>query len=293
MTANGLDLQYRETFSQRNGYEMIPLPLNPGEMPYLLRHELADVLETEYEKSTDNASNVLKFAEWNEIFARLWVRKFGQQRTFGQQALCKEKCKSIILHKPFHEVLTLLEWFAFAIGEKQASFQKEINIVLTAHKAPYILYHSPKNNWLVIQTGSEIERHTVLECLTILQDPTFVIPKEHFEKAGHWLIKENFAESVGQVFKALEACLKILSGNLEATGGDALKAYVKQFSLPPPLQELIRNLWRYRNEAEDVGHSKKENASTPSPDRWTAQFLYVQVAYCLSFLINRWQENKK
>lgn len=283
--------QYRKSFSQRNGFEPAARPLDPDVMPYQLRLELEDVLMTEYQKGVANAYRGLEAVNWLEILGRLWVYKFSQQRTSHLEVLCLEMCKRVIFKNSFHEVFTLLEWFANEVGENQPSFQKQINGVLSRHQAPYLLHNSLKNGWMIIQTGTEIERDTVLQCLFDLQNPAFMKTMEHFEKAGHWLTNGAFAESVGQSTKAIEACLKKLSGKSEASGGDALKTYAKQTTLPHSLQKLMEVIWRYRNEAEDVGHSKRDNASTVEPGREEAQLLYGITASCLSFLINKWRKS--
>ncbi len=280
------------SFSQRNHFASIPLPLVPGEMPEKLRLELEDVLVREYEEGIKNFLNDGKAANWDKVLGRIWVRIFGMSRTVGIKALCIEECsRRIKCHAP-DKVLTLIEELAKLIGEKQPSFQKEVNEVLSYHQAPYILHCSSEKGWMMIQTGSEVDRDNILQCLSDLKDPAFEKTREHFEKAGRLLSKQEYAESVGQSIKAFEACLRKLANRPTLWGIYVLEECDKKFNLPLPLKESMKDMFKYRNDAEDVGHSKKEGSTCPVPDRWDAQLVYTLIASYIAYLVSKCRDKK-
>jgi hypothetical protein len=100
--------------------------------------------------------------------------ELGSRKLYDDmQALCLEECRRIIFFRDFDEVFTLVEDLAIRIGDKQPTFQKEINAALARNQAPYILYRSSEKGWMIIETGTEVERETVLQCLSDLRDLAF------------------------------------------------------------------------------------------------------------------------
>lgn len=293
MDENFTQLEYRKTFTQRNGFEPIPAPLQPEEISQQLRLELEDLLLKETQKEW-NRPHGCKIADWHNILGDIWVQFFKKPRFATCQDLCIQECTRLICFGGFHEVFTVMEELAVRVEDKQPSFQDEINHAFVRNQVPYILYKSPeKKEWIIIQTGSGKERESVLQCLADIGDPAFSKTREHFEKSGHNLNKGEFPESVGQSTKALEACLRTLTHTPDSSGGQVLKIFDNEIKLSPGIKQIISAVWQYRNEAEDVGHSKKDNTTSPPPDRWDAQLIYVVIAGILSFLVNKYRDQNQ
>lgn len=281
----------RQAFSERHGYKEPPVPLSPGNLSYELRNELWDILITQFEEGKWNHQIPFQKPNWQKILGDLWVRRFKQQRIRGCEALCLERCQNVFIFDVFYEVFDLLEDLTEMLGDEQPNFQKEINAALKRNRAPYIFHKSSNKEWIIIETGSGKEKEAVLQCLADISSPTFIKTRQHFEKAGQRLAKAEFPEATGQSAKALEACLRKLTNEPDKTGGQVLEKYTSENKLSPRLKQLMLAVWQYRNEAGDVGHAEKDDASSPPPDRCEAQLIYVTVAGCLSYLINKWREH--
>jgi hypothetical protein len=281
----------RKSFGERNGYSDVPAPLNPGEISQQLRIEFDYLLSSQPTEGLIKSKLGKQGADWEKIFEEIWIYKFGKAYVSNYiLALCSDEIKRVIAYGDFSEVFSLIEEIALRIKDSQPSFQEEINAALIRNQSPYILHKSSEMGWVFIQTGSNQEKETAVKCLEDLKDPYFSNARAHFEKAGSWLFKEEFPESVSQSAKALEACVKKLINKPDVTGGSAIEFYAKETKLPPRIKQLMLTIWGYRNEAEDVGHSKKDNAHTPPPDRWEAQLIYGLVPSVLSYLVNKRRE---
>lgn len=287
-----VDFSYpRQSYSERHGHKEVVPPLDPGHLSNQLRLEFIDALRNTYQDGLWDEKCCRKGAvDWQRLFGNLSVRVFGQERMY--QAMCLDVCINVFRGGEFYEVFDVIEAIANEIGEGRSDFFREVNGALTRNKAPYILHKSVSKEWVIVQTGSEKEREAVLHSLADLKEPAFIKTREHFEKAGCWLTRGDCAESAGQSAKALEACLRTLTGMPDATGGQALEAYAQRTGLSPRFKEFMGAVWQYRNKTQDVGHAKKDNDSFPPPDKWEAQALYIFVAGSLSFLINRLRERK-
>src|SRR5271170_4746716 len=99
MDKNFTQQEFRENFSQRNGFTAVPQPLNPGELSDQLRLEFNDLLHREYEEGSWNSRHGGEAADWEKVLAGLWVQKFKRMRMPGMHPLCLQECRQVIQHR--------------------------------------------------------------------------------------------------------------------------------------------------------------------------------------------------
>lgn len=282
---------FRNNFSQRNGFAPVSFPLNTEEITDQLRLEFEDLLLREQQEG--NWKRSVECADWERILGDIWVQIFKKSRFLGAQDLCIEECRRIIRFGDFHEVFTIMEDLAVRVGDKQPSFQKEINAALVRNQAPYVLDNSPTLGWGMMQTGTHQEGKAVLTAFRDLQTEDSAIPREHFKKAGRHLAKgKEDCDVVRESTMGVEALLKILANKPKATLGSILETERELLEIPPPINDLFKAIWKYRSEAPGVGHSGKKPSACPPPSCWDAQLIYVICCAVASYFVNKQRQDK-
>lgn len=279
------------SFSQRNGYEDVPLPLNPGELPYEVRNELEATLRIEYQKAY-NPRCMDPTDDWDMVLKDLWVQRFKDRYVAYQAYPCMQRCAELINTSPFHYVIDLIEWLATRIGDNQPTLQNSINSIFSRHRAPYQLHKKISGGWIVIQTGTHQEKKVILDTFSSLQDPRFTTTRQALERAGDYLCKSKNDDAASQAAKAFEACLRTLIGKPDLTGGQALDEFAKKYLMPNEKKEIFRSLWNYRNKASGVGHAVKDSCETPIPSNFDAQSYYGQRCLAISYFISITREKE-
>lgn len=279
------------SFSQRNGYESVPSPLNTGDLPYELRNELDAMLRKEYAKGYNHRCSDPTI-EWEGVLRDLWVQYFKDRFVAYQSYFCLDRCFAIFGHGAYFAVLDLIEWLATRIEERQPTFQKSINDIFARYQAPYILHKCGQWRWNIIQTGTDQERIAVVSTFSGLRDSRFRTTLEHLEKAGNYLSKDNSADSATHAGKAFEACLRTLVGKPDITGGAALEIFAEKYCMPNEMKEAMVSIWKYRNKKSGVGHAEKDSAEALGPTNFEAQCYYVQCCGAISYFLNLAREQE-
>jgi len=279
------------SFSQRNGYEDAPLPLNPGELPYEIRNELEATLRTEYAKAFNPHCSDLTI-DWDMIFKELWVQFFKDRYIAYKAYACMQRCADLINTSPFHYVIDLIEWLATRISDKQPTFQNSISGIFFRYRAPYQLQEKISGGWIVIQTGTEQEKKAVLCAFSSLQDSRFKTTRQALEDAGDYLCKNKNDEAASKAAKAFEACLRTLVGKPDVTGGAALEIFAEKYCVPKEMKETMVSIWKYRNKKSGVGHAAKDSAEAHIPTNFEAQCYYVHCCGAISYFLNLAREQE-
>jgi hypothetical protein len=273
------------SFSQRNGYEDVPLPLNPGELPYEVRNELEATLRMEYQKAY-NPRCMDPTDDWDMVLKDLWVQIFKDRYVAYQAYPCMQRCAELINTSLFHCVVDFIEWLATRIGDKQPTLQNSINNIFLRYRVPYQLHKKISGGWIVIQTGTNQEKKAVLDTFSSLQDSRFKTTQQALENAGDYLCKNKNGDAVSQAAKAFEACLRTLAGKPDLTGGEALESFAKEHSMLTEMKDIMSSLWRYPNRKSGVGHAERDSPETPQPTNYEAQSYYVQCCRAIRYFLN-------
>jgi len=271
-------------FSQRAALLPVPPPLNPGELSQQVRIELEAELKREYLKTITAQHLGDGHAEWTEMLSDLAVRAFRWSLHTGIEGRCLEHCYRVIRGAKFNEVFDLIEAIAAQIGNAQPTFPKAINAVLHRSQAPYVLIKTMKGDWEFIQTGSGEDQKSVTYCHSCLNDTTFINTRTHIQRAGAALAKMDYEYATNQSVMAVEATFRSITGRQNFTLGQILGQ--DEIKLPPLVKEQCRNMWKYRSDADGVGHSIKDISSCPRPNHAEAQLIYSTCCATITYLIN-------
>lgn len=281
------------SFSQRNGYKSIPQPLNLEELTPHLRNELDAAVRKAVDESSvcsrqgDECYKIYAVANWNKALHQYAVSKFRlryDEYNMGQFLLCN--CLPIFAYGEFHDVMDIIEDLLNLVGNEQPSFPQALRDIFQRHQVPYIIKEIETGKWWIIQTGTPYEQLGILSAFACLQDPSLKYTKDHLEKSGYELAKGNYSQGTEESLKALEACVRSISGQPNKTGGEALKECNRIYQIPFPLYKMAENIWSYRNDATGIGHAMKDGKLT-SPNRWDSQLIYVACCGIISYLVNR------
>jgi hypothetical protein len=92
----------------------------------------------------------------------------------------------------------------------------------------------------------------------------------------------NYRNSIKESISAVEAMAKIVSGEKNATLGQALKIIEKQGKLHSALKSAFSSLYGYTSDAEGIRHALLEESTLTKSD---AKFMLVSCSAFVSYLI--------
>jgi len=274
------------SFSQRKGIVPLKKELQVDSMDDDLRNGIWNVLlQWTLSFSPSQLFAYTHDTELDKFFKNLWMYYFKNRiddlpSGHGIIPFVKGKFFSV----GYNEVYDLLEYFTknypFNDGSKE-SFVKELNSCLEREFCAYRLVNNEITEITSTEEIAEIEEAT--------QTPLSSV-NQHMEKAlSHLSNRENpdYANSIKESISAVESLCKKITGNDDATMGNALNEIETQgtIELHSDMKEAFKKLYHYTSDSGGIRHGLMEGDTPPDFD--DAKFMLVACSAIVNYLISK------
>ena len=272
------------TFSQREGYEELPLPLQIGQLPDAVRIAIWNVL---YAQMRESRRGAYIDDPWETIFRDLylnhdnrrldwWLPEFTRLTTWMHDRLEGEK---------FNQVFDVLE-FLMQHDCCPPQFIAGLSDVFRRFQLAYTIHSGPRPVILpatTVEEGNELSRN-----LTDLQDAGLDGCETHLRNASKCINEGRWADSVRESIHAVESVAKKISPNA-TTLVKALAPLEKRGVLQhKALKEALSRLYGYTSDEQGIRHALLDNAQ-PKLSGDEALFM---LGACASFASYLWRKHK-
>jgi len=188
--------------------------------------------------------------------------------------------KNHYMKADWNKVYDLLEaTVIFYPKKKKAStrrFMQKCNEVLEKELSAYRFV-----NGLITEITSEQEIAAIEEAIAIAPDPV----KIHLDQAlKHFSDRQNpdYRNSIKESISAVEAMCIRITGNPQATLGQALKVLEAKISLHPALKSAYSSLYGYTSDSNGIRHALMDEPNLGAED---AKFMLVSCSGFINYLV--------
>lgn len=253
-------------FSQRNGYEPLPEPMRLEYISDDLRREICNAvceflsdIHTNY-NMIDRHRNNLADQERSFIACVLGkINKVTQHQI--KNKIDRENCfiqffEEILINEQFNKVLDLLEIMITEMKsrylQREKHFTKKIIELFDRHSAAYQLDTSQHPYWFFPLTSKEEGKATQQAIETVCQGKMSGAIT-HIRKAGKFMNKREYADSIRESIHAVESVARIISPASSKNLGPVLKS-LENAGLHKALIKGFNNIYGYTNDEEGIRH---------------------------------------
>ncbi len=267
-------------FSQKHGYKPVKNVIQVDKMDQDLRVGLWNVLELfywakmsyRYVQSDDNLHHLLcslwmdHFKLPLDIMPREWVTAKGEVR-------------KIFFSCEWFDVYDIVEFIAsnYPLSSVNKRFMEYCNSILEREVS----------GWRFI--GEEIAPITseeeIAEIEKALESTSSLRPvATHIKTALDFLSDKktpDYRNSIKESISAVEAICRVITGEDDATLGEALKVISGKIRIHPALQQSLNKLYGYTSDADGIRHSLLDE---PNIDFEDAKFMLVSCSAFINYL---------
>ncbi len=282
------------TFSQREGYDPLPKPLQLGELPDEARTAIWNVLSEHMERSSyDHAINELHWKElglhdinpyergpldpWNVILGDMadkWSMSFNRVVPWMQDRLKK---------KPFNRVFDLIE-FVMRHDHCSPEFITDVSDVFHRFKLAYMIDSGPPAAIFpatTVEEGKGLDRN-----LDELRKAGLNASTIHLQRASKCINDGDSKGSIRESIHAVESVAKQIV-DPHTTLGKALNLLERQGVLRhKALKEALSKLYGWTSDEDGIRHALLEEG-----DGLTDEAVFMLGA-CASFASYLWRKHK-
>lgn len=263
------------SFATRMGIEENTIPLRKDEISYDLRVTIWNLFyrfifcDRDFVKSITKVSlqdyfEKLTFHFWKEALDEL------PTDSTAQIGYIRDKYFSYDWIKFY----SFLEYSIQVLQDVFPQLEPSLNISLKKERAPF---RSINGEYYLLTDDQEID-----ELETVLNDDSFKEVNIHIKAASRmYSDRENpdYRNSIKESISAVECMAHIITGNPDATLGDALKNLKKIKHLHPSLATGFSNLYGYTSNGDGIRHALKDTDNELQPE--DAKFFLM---ICISFI---------
>lgn len=192
------------------------------------------------------------------------------------------KFKEIILRDEWHRVLSLMEFLDQSlISQMFEEFPEVVNSLFKEEKVGYSLIEGE-----ICQITDENEIEEIEEAVN-QSVGRFDGAKEHLKNALHKLSdRENpdYRNSIKESILAVESMAQILTGDEDATLGQALNVLQEDTDLHQALSNSFSSMYGWTSDDEGIRHAMQE---IPDLDFEDAKFMLVVCSAFVNYLIEK------
>ena len=291
------------TFSQREGYDPLPKPLQLGELPDEARtaiwnvlsehmersshdHAIAeieqnelglDVLELAYERRLPDPSDVIR----HDVHVYHNNRALDELSTKRVDAWMRDR----IERGPFNRVFDLIE-FILQHDHCPPDFVTGLSDVFRRFQLAYVIDPGPPPTIFPATTaeeGNELRRN-----LADLGTSGLIGGATHLRNASKCINDGDSAGSVRESIHAVESVARQIDPKASQTLGPALVSLDKRSTLHPTLKVAFNNLYGYTNREQGVRHALLDKAQA----NVTIDEAVFMLGACASFASYLWRKHK-
>jgi Arc/MetJ-type ribon-helix-helix transcriptional regulator len=272
-------------FSERIGIKPTRLELQKDSMDDALRSSIwsAIMMTTLEHTDYDSVERIVKFAR----LANLQFFKKPIDQTSNNAKTVTEEIRNWFFRADWNEVYDFLEYcvnFENNAGSKGKEQSETLMGLANGFLKLELSAYRVVSGQIVPLTNDE-EIKSVNE--TVERRGKFSPASDHIQAAIRlYSDRKNpdYRNSVKESISAVEAVVRLISGNEKATLGDALKIVDQSHSLHPALREGLLKIYGYTNDESGIRHSMVDESSV---DKTDAYFMLVSCSAFCNFLIER------
>ncbi len=304
------------TFSQAQGHEEIPGPLNLGELPQETRTQIWNVFYESLDQFVrrDFAGYPYIITPWQDMMSavhrdyfcfplhewsahqekaasqfcqiRLDERaRHGEGQYLGQIA---SKIHDHIETQPFNKVFDLIQ-FVMRHPECPTEFVDSMKETFASSRLAYIIDDSPLPT--ILPATTQEEKDALLESLQTLRGAGLNGGAEHLRKASESINQGDWADSIRESIHAVESVARIIDPNASRTLKPALLSIEKHGELHPALKDAFIKLYGYASDEQGIRHALL-NGDGPDVGMDEAIFMLGACASFASYLWRKHQANE-
>ena len=273
-------------FSQRNGYEALPEPMQLNHISNDLRLEVCNVISDFLLKIHVNTNIYGQFPDYNDYLLRQnhYNKKSRDEKDFVACVLSKSTkvthqhmrdkinketsfinfFEEIVLNEEFNKVLDLLENLISEIQNKYSQhfheFITKISGLFDKYSAAYQLNINDSPIKFFIRISKEQENVTC-EAVETLCQRNFNLATKFLHEAKEHIKNGHYAPSIRSSFNALESVACEIDPKSKKTLGKAIESLGKKCVLESSMTNfMVKELQRYANSTGRRQGGAEENA---------------------------------
>ena len=253
----------RLSFSQAQGHEEVPGPLQLGELPKGARTRIWNLFFVHLNKSMATAEFVdgsWISRGWDDILRAAhadfhnspldeWSSDFGPA--------CK-KLREYIETRPFNKVFDLIQ-FVLRHPQCPPGFIKDMKRTFAECRLAYTIDIARPPTILPSVTPDEGD--AVVDALGTLRQAGLNGSAAHLRKASERINAGDWAASVRESIHAVESVARQLDSDAAKTLGPALSSLERRGVLHPALKEAFSKLYGYTSDEQGVRHALLDRAN--------------------------------
>ena len=275
------------TFSQREGYEELPIPLCLGELPSAARARIWNVLYLCLDNSREYRRAYLLGDPWAEILHDAYAWHFNLpldewDRQFDR--VCRW-LRDHVERSVFNRVLDLIE---FILGHRAcpSDFATAMPTVFSSCRLAYTIDMGPPVAILPAATSQEGDRLT--ENLGELRKAGLNASATHLQRASKCINDGDSAGSVRESIHAVESVARQIDPKASKDLGAALTSLEQQSALHPAFKQAISKLYGYTSDEQGIRHALLDRGQA----NVTIDEAVFMLGACASFASYLWRKHK-
>ena len=279
------------TFSQREGYDPLPKPLQLGELPGEARTAIWNVLFGHLDRSRvkQDIDVGLYFpidGAWEVILRAIHVyRNWPLEEWSGRSEKFVPGMRGLLEQEPFNRVFDLIE-FIMRHERCPPEFIADVSGVFRRFQLAYIIDSGPPPTIFPATTaaeGNELRRNLV-ELRTVGLDGC----ETHLRNASKCINDGDLAGSVRESIHAVESVAKLIAPDA-TTLGAALHSLERRGVLHhKALKQAISKLYGYTSDEQGIRHALLDKAAA----NVTIDEAVFMLGACASFASYLWRKHK-
>ena len=281
------------TFSQANGYEEIPGPLNLEELPKEARTHIWNIVYENLDATkfySHSMSAIVLVRPWDNIFKSVHIDHDHQPIDDWNNRFydVTSQLRSRIETQDFNKVFDLLQFIMRQRGCPR-EFIQSMKGVFTRFKLAYIIDDGPPSTILPAVTREEGK--ALLESLQTLREAGLSSGAKHLRKASEYINRGDWAESIKESIHAVDSVAKNIApqtNNLKSALNELEK---KHGTLHPALNSAFNKLYGYTSDEQGIRHALIDQTEA-NVGMDEAIFMLGACASFTSFLWRKHQANK-
>jgi len=267
-------------FSQRIGIKPVNKTMQVDSMSSDLRNSLWNALTISYWE-TMRATFTSRDSKIDTLVRRLWVHYFKEpvDTHKGIWQLAYQAIRDYFFGCEWFEVYDFMEFVALNYPDASVNhkFIQRCNSVLEQELSAHRFVAGK-----IAQITSETEIAEIEDALHTGELPSAV--KTHLKAALSLLADRkspDYRNSIKESISAVEAMCRLITGNVRATLGEALKEIEKNVGLHPALKAAFSKLYGWTNDAEGIRHALLDESNLSFED---AKFMLVSCSAFTNYL---------
>jgi hypothetical protein len=275
-------------FSQRLGLTEVRSALQGRSLDQVTRNRLWSVVARIIPESSGNAP---LYKTWMYDFYRhVWSDFFTEpvDEIPSYEGNIRARLKTVFLEAPWYEVYDLLEFSVNSSRNGNApALAAEIQRVLQDELAGFRLIDG-----VFVEITAESEISAIEEALHTTSQDEFAPAREHLSAALQLLSDRrtpDYRNSIKESVSAVEATIRILTGDNNVELGKGLKLLEARRPLHGALRSALTALYGYSSDAEGIRHALTEAATVNAAD---AKFMLVVCSAFVVYLIQKVAESE-